>query len=1645
MKKVLYHLFLGLCLCHSALYGQWTVPPCPLPGTGPENAPLIDCCLDNYSYSTFYIPNPLPINSFCGTVENSQWLAFRANFTGITLSITVDNCLGSQPPGGGGVQVQIFGIGDYCSIYDLYPVGNCFNPGAPIAGSVTATGLIPGQVYYIMIDGWSGDACDYTISEIDTVDPLTNADITPVLTGPTNVVSGQTATYTLEFPGLDLHNPCENEDQDPTFCGPGCFEWEPIAIEWTGPPGSVVTPIPNSFSADITFGIISGEVCIHITTFCGTTSYCLWVDVENICAYAGEDAEICGFTYQLTGANPLPGEWTFLENMSDGQIAFSGDPFEPTVTVTNCGDYYFQFYSFLCNDEDLIKISFEDPSYTSTQIDMDIDLDYVDLECHEGGEAEPCMNTVSIPGLSPPSVEWQFCINGDCQAFVFENEFTDQNDWWANEILITPDTINGNGYNSCSSFGQDEVLDNFFDLVHDLTTSALNSLGCTTPPKCFPPPEISYYYDTVTVQLPKREGGQWHGIFPTGIISLLDTTSFIYDNKDLILILQPGATYYGPGDLDLQLFEITTFGDTIYSSIQVDFQLQWIEEWSYVEVTRIDTLAIVDDPFNCPSDILSSPTIVIPYIPDFPCGQIDVSFPPYDCQMCPVDVTAIVNPPYAVLDCCNPCVTLFGSGFSSAGNVSVHWANGSGGSTTTVCGGGAYTVIVTALPSGCSTEQTVYVDEDFDVPTVSIIPPDQINCLQPCVQLEAVVNGNSFNHVYFWQGPNGFTSYELSPMVCQPGTYSLLVTNLNNCCETQESVDVIEFNDPEIFNIQTSICAGDCYDLDGQIYCDSGLYTQNGVDADGCPTITILDLEVLNNSQSDLLFILCPEEDFDFHGTIYNILNPNGTTILQNYVGCDSLVNVQLEFFDPQHQIINADICEGTCYEVNGILYCQAGIYSQNITDANACDALIEINITEYPVQSSNLEIDLCESESIEINGTVYSVNNPSGLEIFPDIHGCDSLVTVIVNNTPIEYDNISATICENDCYELNGEIYCDSGTYMQILQGFNGCDSILELSLSFYPVQTTDHIVDLCEGEFIEINGTIYNQLNPLGIEFFQDFHGCDSLVAVLVNFLPPENDFLEVKICQGDCFEWNGVVYCDPGFYTQIFQGSNGCEGLLEIEVINHSAQISDWTIDLCAGDSILMNNTWYGWNNQSGQEIFVDLNGCDSLVNINVNLHIPEPLEYYEILCEGNCFEYEGDLLCDEGQYYYMGLDSMGCEVDVVIDLQILPAPQSDYSEILCASEEIIINGTTYNQQNPSGQEFFQTFQGCDSIVNINLDFIEISVDINTPEILNCANPTTLLAANYSTNGMIEWMQWTSMDGNIISDAFLPEILVDALGTYQIEIATDNGCANFDLILVAEDFAAPALEVISETILDCVSGTATLFCQTGELEYAWTGPGIDATNVSKQNPEVSTAGTYTLLATNPENGCTSTASVEVIEIPEIDFEVPGIKPICGIQEILLEPIIFSSIDDLVFEWNTGSNEPSIIVNALGDYFVLISNECETVNLKFVVESNYFALEEKIYVPNAFSPNGDLINDVFQVYPAVDLQQFELLVFDRWGNIVFESDDPNRGWNGHAGTSLNDKMNNGVYVWMLYAEGMDCDNHLQRVQLKGDLVLLR
>ncbi len=182
----------------------------------------------------------------------------------------------------------------------------------------------------------------------------------------------------------------------------------------------------------------------------------------------------------------------------------------------------------------------------------------------------------------------------------------------------------------------------------------------------------------------------------------------------------------------------------------------------------------------------------------------------------------------------------------------------------------------------------------------------------------------------------------------------------------------------------------------------------------------------------------------------------------------------------------------------------------------------------------------------------------------------------------------------------------------------------------------------------------------------------------------------------------------------------------------------------------------------------------------------------------------------------------------------------------------------------------------------------------------------------------------------------------------------------------------------------------------------------------------------GSYTVTLTEYFNGIlfTDTGNVVIHELPEINLG----------DTILLYTgstiTLWATPDMQSYFWSTGSEGQGLSVNEQGDYWVEVQdwNCCTNSDSVYVKVFEY-------YIPNAFTPNGDGLNDIFRVVGLYRDINFKMYIYNRWGQLVFQSDDIDQGWDGTVG---NQPAESSTYVWILQVDFLGED-----IVTSGDVVL--
>jgi len=227
------------------------------------------------------------------------------------------------------------------------------------------------------------------------------------------------------------------------------------------------------------------------------------------------------------------------------------------------------------------------------------------------------------------------------------------------------------------------------------------------------------------------------------------------------------------------------------------------------------------------------------------------------------------------------------------------------------------------------------------------------------------------------------------------------------------------------------------------------------------------------------------------------------------------------------------------------------------------------------------------------------------------------------------------------------------------------------------------------------------------------------------------------------------------------------------------------------------------------------------------------------------------------------------------------------------------------------------------------------------------------------------------------------------------------------------------------------------------TNNVSYEWdfgNGSGANSENASTTFTE---PGLYDIsLLVNNEGLCadskTENSYIEVYETPTADFEAVPPESILEDKEAIINfADSSSSMDVLTYEWNFGDgsgastqSSPSHIYTEAGEYTVTLDIETNNGCLDHTEKMITIHPDFVVYTPSGFSPNGDGLNDVFEV-KGIGLKKFKLQVFSRWGELVFESDNIEDQWDGKYNGEF---VPTGTYVYTIkYTSMLDKDKVLE------------
>ena len=343
------------------------------------------------------------------------------------------------------------------------------------------------------------------------------------------------------------------------------------------------------------------------------------------------------------------------------------------------------------------------------------------------------------------------------------------------------------------------------------------------------------------------------------------------------------------------------------------------------------------------------------------------------------------------------------------------------------------------------------------------------------------------------------------------------------------------------------------------------------------------------------------------------------------------------------------------------------------------------------------------------------------------------------------------------------------------------------------------------------------------------------------------------------------------------------------------------------------------------------------------------------------------------------------------------------------------------------------------GCTGDTDVFVTMVSSPVPVISGQSYICTGSSLLLEADLGYQSYI-WSSGASDYSAIITSG----------GNYSVTVTDTNGCSGASGIYIALKYN-PILNISSTNeICNKANGTTTVTASGGEIPYTYLWS-------NGSNSPIDTGliqGVYSV--TVHDIYCSSTANIEVFETPGPDayfYVSPKIKTYSG------EPVSFTFHDDshgnvISWQWDFGDNtpygygeDPKHDYNSIGKYIVKLV--VSDINMCFDSTTDEITINDlfTFYIPNAFSPDGDGINEGFAPKGNnVDPDNFEMDIYDSWGKLVYKTNY----WDGTSTTPWNGSINNnstcaetveGIYVYRIYLKEI---NGIYR-QYVGNIMLLK
>ena len=902
---------------------------------------------------------------------------------------------------------------------------------------------------------------------------------------------------------------------------------------------------------------------------------------------------------------------------------------------------------------------------------------------------------------------------------------------------------------------------------------------------------------------------------------------------------------------------------------------------------------------------------------------------------------------------------------------------------------------------GCYKFDSVYIKIDTAKPTI-VIDVDSLTCANPKIPLRATSSlpGSTF----LWTNTAGQQIGGSSLEIEQGGNYKVLCTGPNGCINQDEVNVLSKIRYPKIeiqrdtITCKDSVAALQIISLDPDpvsyrwVFPNSNQRDSAHLKTSEQGTYLVYVTNELNCTTSDTVHVLDLRKKPQ-----YELLIPK--------LNCDSIIQKQiiLTASDPQ-ATIQWTLPSGNQISGSVVNNAAAGLYKFELVDADACKVIDSFEIVKDTVAPKVVSISIDTLSCLKPIATVAAVlTDPNADYTWIGAGNVFSNAPVLTTRT--------------------------GGNFTLRIQSNNFCSSEYLITV---PVDT----------------------LKPNVIATNTNINCKDPRARLIAQAVDPNLQFNWITPAQ-DTLKSQSPVVNVAGKYLLYSVAKNGCVDFDTVNVITDTIppKITGNTVSLpCNSDSvqILIQSGVFG-----------------------TSFIWQGPKNFYSNV--------QNPFVKDTGDYTVFAVGPNFCSSSLIVKVnnnKEYPTVWAKATDLNCRDTLARLSSifspldTTFVWQGPNNYENkiernpmvkspgiytlkVSNKYGCtkDTFVVVGLDTTTAQAQIVQLDTLRCDHTMSRLSAELNLKADSVLFQWSTPDGRIINQNDIKEILADGAGTYILKIENiRNGCIssyNYQLKEAKSTVQGVDLEVIDPSCDVANDGTIRIHDLIGgEAPFSYS---LDGINYSRITDLKNLEAKFYKLYFKDKFGCKYDTLVEIKDVSQLNLDLGNDRTIKLGETVLITGVTNADTSKTrLIEWT-----PDLAAQYCTSCFSLIAKPYETTVFKLkIISENGCVVEDKvlvrvitepsIFIPNAISPNGDNVNDLFTIHTGADILQVDALeIYSRWGEMVYSkyNFDPNVDSAAWDGRNDGDSVNPGVFVVKIIASSISGE----KVYKVSDLTVIR